>query len=437
MADKQPKLLPLINNKAFIASTLYAPSREVIVNWLYNQLNESAQIEFKSQRLAALQKGQRTINELKLDGIPSDLLFGEAALNAYLEEPEEGYYIKSPKSFLGASGLLPAQIELFEDIAAAMMSNIKTLAEQSLKRELEQVVIGRPINFQGLQGQESNRQAINVLTTAAKRIGFKEVEFQYEPVAAGFEYEQQLSQETRVLVVDIGGGTTDCSMLLMGPNLKNQLDRSEHLLAHSGLRVGGNDFDIQLAIKGLMPSFGLGSLLKNNKPMPSQSYWQAMAINNLHEQSKFYSAENERYLQQLKRDAQQEQLVERLLKVQQQKLSYRLVNEAEQGKVALSRLDNAAVDLRDISAELSVNLSSALMAKAIEKELAQIGQLMQQAIEQAQCQADVIFVTGGTAKSPVLKQFLQQQMPNIPIVVGDHFGSVAAGLTRWAEKIYA
>ena len=111
-----------------------------------------------------------------------------------MQEPDEGYYIKSPKSFLGASGLLPQQIDLFEDIVAAMMSNVKNLTEESLGRSVTQTVIGRPINFQGLRGEESNIQALKILTNAAKRVGFKDVEFQFEPVAAGFEYEASLTQ---------------------------------------------------------------------------------------------------------------------------------------------------------------------------------------------------------------------------------------------------
>jgi hypothetical chaperone protein len=61
---------------------------------------------------------------------------------------------------------------------------------------------------------------------------------------------------------------------------------------------------------------------------------------------------------------------------------------------------------------------------------------MQSAVTQAQCQPEIIFITGGTAKSPVLNEYLSQQMPNIPLVIGDHFGSVSSGLARWADKIY-
>jgi hypothetical chaperone protein len=437
MENSTPKILSLGDHGRYIASTLYAPSRDIIVNCLHSQLTLDAQKNFQQQRQWQFQKGQNALRELKLDGYPTELSFGQQALNNYLEEPDEGYYIKSPKSFLGASGLMPQQIELFEDIVAAMMLNIKQLTEQNLAREVTQTVIGRPINFQGIRGEESNRQAIEVLTKAAKRVGFKDVEFQFEPVAAGFEFEATLSQETKVLVVDIGGGTTDCSMLLMGPEQAKHQERNNDLLSHSGERVGGNDFDIALALKGIMPSFGLNSTLKSGKPMPANSYWQAMAINNISDQTEFYSGENNRYLSQLVRDAKHPELVSRLLTVQQQKLSYRVVNAAEQSKIILTEQAKNHINFADIEPELTVDIDRECFLNSCQRELSTIGKLMRDAIAQANCQPDVVFVTGGSAKSPVLNQYLQQQFNDTPIIVGDHFGSVTAGLTRWAKTIYA
>lgn len=436
MKNNKPQIVPLVNNQSTIASNLYAPDRDIISHWLCQQLEGEQQVHFKGARAPQLQKAQRALRELAFDGIANDLLFGKAALDKYLEDPEEGYYIKSPKSFLGASGLAPMQIQLFEDIVAAMMSNVKQLTESQLQRELTQTVIGRPINFQGLHGEESNRQAINVLTNAAKRVGFKDVEFQYEPVAAGFEFEASLTKETKVLVVDIGGGTSDCSMLLMGPTLANNNDRTQHLLAHSGVRIAGNDFDIQLALQGIMPALGMNSLLKTGKPIPTASFYQALAINNINEQTEFYSAKNRRELIQLSRDAQETAIVERLITVHDHKLSYQLVNAAEQAKIELSLQDNHIIALDDINDHLEVNVDKLILKQANSRTLASIGELMQSAVKQAQCQPDVIFVTGGTAKSPIISDYIKQQLPNIPVVIGDHFGSVTAGLARWAEKVY-
>ncbi|OKY27226.1 molecular chaperone [Thalassotalea sp. PP2-459] len=436
MEHGQPKIVNLPAHGTLMPSTLYSPDRDIIVSWLYAQLTPSEQQAFKTLRIIPLQKGQKALRELALDGLSSELSFGQQALANYLEEPEEGYYIKSPKSFLGASGLKQPQIDLFEDIVAAMMSHVKQQVESSLGREVNQTVIGRPINFQGLKGEESNQQAIAILTNAAKRVGFSSIEFQYEPVAAGFEYEASLSTDKRVLVVDIGGGTTDCSMILMGPAYIHSNDRSKQLLAHSGERIGGNDFDIQLAFRGLMPNLGATSQLKSGKPMPTNSYWQAVAINNINEQTAFYSAANGRHLDMLQRDAEHPELVSRLIKLYREKLSYQLVNSAENAKISLSTEPSNTVDLSYIEHALMQTLSIEGFQQACEKELQAIGRLMQDCVKQAGCQPDVVFVTGGTAKSTVISQYIEQQFPGVELVIGDHFGSVTAGLTRWAERIF-
>jgi len=437
MQGDAPKLLTLGEHGKFMPSTLYSPSRETIVNWLSQQLPNAQQENFIKERQFQLTKGSSVLRELAYDGITSDLTFGQAALSQYLDDPEEGYYIKSPKSFLGASGLHPQQISLFEDIVASMMSHVKHNSELALGKEVNQVVIGRPINFQGLNGEKSNKQAIDILERAAKRIGFKDVEFQFEPVAAGFEFEASLTDEKKVLVIDIGGGTTDISMLLMGPKLIPLLDRQQHLLGHSGQRIGGNDLDIQLTMRGIMPSLGLDSLAITGKSMPTSFHWQAASINNINDQTDFYSGANERSLKELIKTAASPQLVSRLLKVQQEKLTYQLVNSSEQAKIALSDHTEHNIDLGYLDNDLFAQVTRDTLLQANRRHLQSIAKLIDQTIAQAACQPDVIFVTGGSAKSPVLHQFLQQHFSQKQLVSGDHFGSVTAGLARWSQRIFS
>jgi len=437
MSGDNPQLVELNGHGRYMLSSLYAPAREVIVNWLHQQLASDAQQQFALNRRAQLAKGQGVLRELAQDGIASELSFGRLALENYLEEPEEGYYIKSPKSFLGASGLVPTQIALFEDIVAAMMAQVKHLTEAKLGREVTSTVIGKPINFQGVNGNKSNEQALNILTNAAKRVGFKDVEFLYEPVAAGFEFEASLSTQTKVLVVDIGGGTTDCSMMLMSPDFIGCSERDKHMLGHAGKRIGGNDFDIRLALKGIMPSLGMDRLLKTGKPMPANCYSDASAINNIVAQTDFYSQANGRFLTQLVRDAQDPELAARLLKVHNDKLTYQLVNCAEQAKIALSADNEHSINLDFLDAGLEVAVSRATLRNANEHILLGVAKLMHEAVAQAQCQPDVVFVTGGTAQSPVLRAVIESQFKDCKLVVGDHFGSVTAGLTRWAQRIYS
>lgn len=436
MQDGKPEMLKLGEHGKYMSSSLYAPSREIIVNWLQEHLSEPYKDAFSKKRAYLISQGKEELLDLKLDGIDTHLSFGQQALTRYLDDPGEGYYIKSPKSFLGSTGLKPQQIAFFEHVVAAMMLEAKNKAELVLGKELTQVVIGRPINFQGQHGEESNKQAIDVLTNAAKDIGFKDIEFQYEPVAAGLEFEASLSKETRVLVVDIGGGTTDCSMILMSPERKLSTERHQDLLGHSGKRIGGNDFDIQLAMKKLMPNLGSESKLLSGKPMPIKSYFNAVAINDLYAQTQFYSAENGRFLKDLVLDAAEPELLQRLIEVYRNRLSYQLVNNAEQAKITLSDEQDCHLDLSYLYEGLNQNISRLDFFTSTERELNLIADLMKEATEQAGCKPDVIFVTGGTARSPVIHDFLSSAFDQTQVVVGDHFGSVTSGLARWSETIF-
>ena len=346
------------------------------------------------------------------------------------------YFVKSPKSFLGASGLKPQQVALFEDLVCAMMLHIRNQAQSQLPEAITQAVIGRPINFQGLGGDDANTQAQGILERAAKRAGFQDVVFQYEPVAAGLDYEATLQDEKRVLVVDIGGGTTDCSLLLMGPQWHQRADRENSLLGHSGCRVGGNDLDIALAFKHLMPLLGMGGETEKGIALPILPWWNAVAINDVPAQSDFYSSANGRLLNDLVRDAKEADKVALLLKVWRERLSYRLVRSAEESKIALSDQTIVSAAIPFISDTLATDISQHGLEAALNQPLARILEQVKLALDNAQEKPDVIYLTGGSARSPLIKKALAQQLPGIPIAGGDDFGSVTAGLARWADVVF-
>ncbi|PLR50688.1 molecular chaperone [Chimaeribacter arupi] len=433
MREGDAVLLPLENETPYLPSMLAAPTREAVSECLHRHWQVPTGSDENQQLL------RRAINLNREEDIPvnaDSVLFGLAALGHYVEDPEEVYFVKSPKSFLGANGLKPQQIALFEDLVCAMMFHIKRQAENTLQQPITQTVIGRPVNFQGTGGDEANQQAQGILHRAAARAGFRDIEFQFEPVAAGLDFEATLTQEKTVLVVDIGGGTTDCSVLLMGPTWRNQADRQQSLLGHSGCRVGGNDLDIMLAFRQLMPLCGLGSETTKGLGIPALPFWNAVATNDVPAQSDFYSVANGRLLRDLIRDAADPVRVQRLLKVYQQRLSYRLVRAAEESKIALSHDAEIRTALDFVEASLSERITQQQLGEAISQPLARIQEQVTVALEGSAVTPDVIYLTGGSARSPLLRAALQAQLPGIPLVGGNDFGSVTAGLARWAEVLY-
>ncbi|WP_105903311.1 molecular chaperone [Vibrio gangliei] len=439
MQNGQPQLLALENlgsahSSPYIPSTICAPTRESISEYLFRFMDTKPKDTLGEQALRrAINFNREEDIELQL----GDVQFGQHALDTYLSDPQEVYYVKSPKSFLGASGLHHTQLVFFEDLVCSMMKNIKTQAEVSTEQTITQAVIGRPINFHGRGGEDANQQAEGILRHAATRAGFQDIEFQFEPVAAGLEYESTLSHNQTVLVVDIGGGTTDCSLIEMGPSWQQQSDRTASLLGHSGQRVGGNDLDIHLAFKKIMPMFGFGSLMNSGIEMPITQFWNPIAINNVVAQKDFYKSANLKALKLLQKEAQEPEKLARLLAVYHNTLGYQIVRKAEEAKIGLSEFDKHTLTILVASELLELDISLSQMVEAVDVPTQKMMDLVTEVMAQASKKPDAIFMTGGSARSPFLRQALENTLPNVPIISGNYFGSVTAGLARWAQTVFA
>ena len=433
MQDGTPSPIALEGDNIYIPSTLAAPTREAVTESLYRFYN----IVPDTQNGQASLRRAVTVN--REDGIelaPDDIAFGQAALQQYLSDPEFTYYVKSPKSFLGSTGLRDAQLQFFEDLVCAMMANIKQRSEQALQEHIDDTVIGRPIHFQGRGGTLADQQAETILLNAAKRVGFKHVEFQFEPVAAGLEFEASLTDDKIVLIVDIGGGTTDCSMIEMGPNYRHKQDRTRSILGHTGQRIGGNDLDIHLAFRQLMPEFGYGSLMRSGLEMPITQFWNPVAINDVPAQTDFYSQANKTRLQELYKNAREPEKLARLLQLQQSILGHGVVRRAEEAKIALSQQQQIQSQLDFLQDEVTITLTQQAMMESIQAPKLKMMRLVKEAVDQSGVTPDVIYMTGGSAKSPILRQAVADLLPDIPVVGGNDFGSVTAGLARWAQMCF-
>jgi hypothetical chaperone protein len=401
-------------------------SQEQLINIARKQLRKEHRLNTAND-----QPAQSIVQALAANG---DVIFGEEAELTHVSRPESGFYIKSPKSFLGAD-INATQKAVFTTIVEKMLAFIKQEAQSIKQQDFSQIMIGRPVNFHGLLGKDGNKQALSIIDSAAAKVGFTEVKFLMEPVAAAYDYERQLKEDKLVLILDLGGGTTDCSMIKVGPSYVNLIDRQECILSHTGKRIGGIDLDNKLALMALMPEFGKNTVLNNGLPVPNHLFKQAVSVNDVAAQQEFNGRLTGKDIEEYCRISPNPKL-NRLKTLRDEKYGLRVSRSAEQAKILLSEQESIQLPLHYIEAGLDIPVTRAQLSDAIADELSKFERLMKDAVAQAGATPDVLYVTGGTAMSPVVQQWINSVFPNLDIVIGDHFGSVTSGLTTHAKRVF-
>jgi len=296
-------------------------------------------------------------------------------------------------------------------------------------------VLGRPVFFVD-DDPQADREASETLAGAARKIGFGEVSFQYEPIAAAFDYESRIEREERVLIVDIGGGTSDFSLVRLSPERRAVDDRQADILATGGVHIGGTDFDKQLSLHGVMPLFGYGSRMKSDAPMPTSTH---LNLATWHTINAVYAPASQRALQSMRYDIVDPAGIDRLFRLIEQRAGHWLAMQVEQGKIELTEQQRFAIDFQRIEPDLRVELSRQGFESAIAALLERIGASIKQLLADAGVRAeevDTVFFTGGSSAIPALRQRIAQLLPRARHVEGNRFGSIGSGLAIEARKRY-
>ena len=366
-------------------------------------------------------------------------MYGRLALHEYLEG-YEGRLMRSLKSLLGSKLIKHDTSVLgtampFKDLLGLFIGQLKSRAETAAGREFEQVVLGRPVFFVD-DDPLADQEAEDTLVDVAKKIGFKDVSFQYEPIAAAFDYESTIEKEELVLIVDIGGGTSDFSLVRLSPERRGVDNRHDDILATGGVHIGGTDFDKQLSLQGLMPLFGYGSRMKSGAYMPTSHH---MNLATWHTINSVYSQKSSLALGSMRYDIEDTGGIDRLFKLIEQRAGHWLAMEVEETKIELTHADSRHVPLDRIEAGLSVELTRALFESAIDALLERVRGSVTNLLNDANVrvdQVDTVFFTGGSSGIPALRNSVSAMLPNARHVEGNIFGSIGSGLAIEARKRY-
>ena len=374
-------------------------------------------------------------------GMPTALFFntethsthyGRDAMQQYLLG-EEGRLMRSLKSLLGSSLLqdktvVHDKLVSYQDIIAIFLKQLAEHAYKTLGTLPERVVLGRPVHFVDAY-PERDKQAQDALEQAAHTAGFSQVHFQLEPIAAALDYEQRLTAEKVVLVVDIGGGTSDFTVVRLGPEHAGKQDRTKDILATSGVHIGGTDFDHRLSVDTVMPLLGLRHQGPSGREVPSRVFYDLATWHLIQWQ---YSPKAIREAEALRMDYKNPQLHRRLMTVLEERLGHKLADAVEQGKIfASSRNSDAVLALDWLEQGLQAHITPNSLHASLEAPLQQVVACAQQCVALAGVSANdvgAMYLTGGSSALKTLRDALQRAFPDVPQVEGDLFGGVATGL---------
>jgi hypothetical chaperone protein len=354
------------------------------------------------------------------------ILFGAEGIAAYMGHVE-GRLMRALKSILGSplideTTALGGRKVALADVVELFIRHLKGKAEDYIGAGIDAVVHGRPVRF--VDGDDkADAKAQGVLEAIARRVGFRNVGFVYEPIAAAWHYEQSATREEIVLIADIGGGTSDFTVVRIGPERRSLSDRTGDILANAGVRIGGTDFDTLLSLDAV-----------KELPMPRALYFELATWATI---NFTYTHRNEREVRALVADSREPEKTRRLLRALQGRLGHRIAFSVEDAKIALSDREAVGIDLGFIEDGLMTDVTRAGFDRTIEQKA---GRLFRTA---AGCIADAgldptdiqtIFFTGGSSRVPAVRVAISRAAPEARPATGSDLLSVALGLTREAER---
>ena len=367
--------------------------------------------------------------------------FGRAAIAAYVDG-HEGRLMRSIKSILG-SDLMDEATELpngqqvrYLDVVIAYLRHLKQRSEAHWASPIQRVVIGRPVFFVD-DDPKRDAKAEETLRRAARAAGFGEVQFQFEPIAAALDYESRLRPddgEHRVLVADIGGGTSDFSIVRASAAAHSAVDRRADVLASHGVHLAGTDFDRALNLAAIMPRLGYGGDGPGGRPVPSRIYFDLATwhlINTTYTRNRLAEL-------RVMRSMYNDQVAHaRLMRVLEEHRGHDLAARAEEAKIEVSNSGHAEIELGFVERGLKQPLSEDAQAAALAEGIGRIVRAAVETVRLAQLPVagiDAIYFTGGsTGLRPLVAQ-LAAAFPAARPVMGDRYSSVVSGLAITARR---
>lgn len=362
------------------------------------------------------------------------LTAGAPAIARYLETEGEGRLVQSIKSHLASASF--SRTSIFgrryglDDMIAAYLRLLRAATPMDLGKRC---VIGRPVRYWGAETAEDDERAVGRMREALGKAGFDDVVFEYEPVGAAARYAAKLDHDELIVVADYGGGTTDFSVIRVGPGGAN-------VLATGGIGLSGDAFDARVIDAVVAPAMGRGSKYRvdsmgGEAPVPA---WLYGHLRRWHLLSFLKEESTQRLLERVASGALEPEKIGRLVSVVEDDLGLALHRAVEGSKVALSKADRTAIQQKFLTLDLPVTRND--FDAWIDEDLDAIDSVLDDVLARAGADAksiDRVFATGGSSLVPAVRGRLTRRFGDDKVVGGEELTSVAWGLAARAREVFA
>ena len=368
---------------------------------------------------------------------------GPRAIEAYLDAYEPGRLIQSLKSFLAnrdfSSTSVFGESYRLEALIGIILGRLRESAEAELGELPRCIVAGRPVRFAAAKNDSDTELALSRLEASFHNAGFEEVVFEYEPVAAAYHYERDLDHDELILIGDFGGGTSDFSLLRVGPSLRGTRGREEGILGNAGVPVAGDAFDGAIVRWIVAPLLGRGT---EYKTMFGQVLrvptWIYRHLERWHHLSFLKSPQTLHILHDLCREGLQAERFEALLHLVRHELGFQLYVAVEGAKVELSSAREATLRFTNPPIVLDEQLYRGDFASWIAEDVDAIAVCVDDLLAASSItpdQVDCVFLTGGSSLVPEIRSIFAQRFGRAKLRTGEELTSVASGLALRALEL--
>jgi hypothetical chaperone protein len=370
---------------------------------------------------------------------------GPAAIARYLEAEGEGRLIQSMKSFLASrlfvSTSVFGTVVSLQTLISYLLRDLRQQAEAQFGALGRRVVVGRPVAFANASGPEDAELALTRLRVALQEAGFWDVVFEYEPVAAAHHYEQRLDHDELVLIGDFGGGTSDFSLLRLGPKARREGGPRE-ILGTEGVAVAGDAFDAKVVRHRVAAALGRGTEFRSlfgGGPLPVPA-WIYAHLERWHHLGMLKQRKNLQLLLDLRREALEPEKLDALVHLVAHDLGFHLYRSVETTKLALSKVEATRFRFADGPVSIDERVARSEFESWIFDEVAAIESCVDRLLVRAGAgrgDVDRVFLTGGSSLVPAVRRLFATRFGEERLRSGAELTSVASGLALRAREVFA